>query len=172
MNRPLPGDERLARQRARKAAWWAANPDYRAQYTQANLGKIRERNRDRMRAATAEKQRRKREIERVTAWAKQNPDKKRAARERYKQRHPEQVRASQREYYHRNKDAITSSAASPTPGYHPAACTARSPRSDAGTWPRLTGSSPGPGPAASSPDSPPAATCSPASFTDGRGTPP
>lgn len=106
MNRPLPEEERLARQRARKLAWWNANPNYRAEYQAKNLEQIRERNRDRMRAAAAEQKRREREAERVREWSRQNPDKRKAARERYKQKNPEKYRAAQREYYHRNKAAI------------------------------------------------------------------
>ncbi|WP_173921733.1 hypothetical protein [Agromyces sp. Marseille-P2726] len=59
-----------------------------------------------MRAQAAEKKRREREVERVREWSKQNPDKRQAARERYKTANPEKFRESQRAYYHRNKEAI------------------------------------------------------------------
>ncbi|WP_401001140.1 hypothetical protein [Agromyces sp. GXQ0307] len=59
-----------------------------------------------MRAKAADDKRRRLEVERVGEWAKQNPEKRREARERYKEQNPEKYRAAQREYYHRNKEAI------------------------------------------------------------------
>lgn len=106
MTRPLPEEERIARDRARKQAWWDANPNYRAEHREKNLERLREQNREYMRAQAAEKRRRAREVERVREWSKQNPEKRRAARERYKAANPEKYREAQREYYHRNKEAI------------------------------------------------------------------
>lgn len=106
MTRPLPEEERLARDRARKRAWWDANPGYRAEHREKNLERLREQNRNYMRAQAAEKRRREREVERVREWSKENPEKRRAARERYKAASPEKYREAQREYYHRNKEAI------------------------------------------------------------------
>ncbi|GAA4045717.1 hypothetical protein [Agromyces indicus] len=106
MTRPLPEEERIARDRARKQAWWDANPTYRAEHREKNLERLREQNREYMRAQAAEKKRRAREVERVREWSKQNPEKRRAARARYKAANPEKYREAQREYYHRNKEAI------------------------------------------------------------------
>jgi hypothetical protein len=106
VNRPLPEEERLARQRARKRAWWDAHPEYRAEYEERNRERIRERNRERMRARSAEERRQRRAVERAAEWARNNPDKRRAYRERYKERNPERYRAAQRDYYQRNKEAI------------------------------------------------------------------
>ncbi|TYL50432.1 hypothetical protein [Agromyces mariniharenae] len=106
MTRPLPEEERIARDRARKRAWWDAHPDYRAEHRKKNLERLREQNRNYMRAQAAEKKRREREVERVREWSKQNPDKRKAARERYKAANPEKYREAQRAYYHRNKEAI------------------------------------------------------------------
>lgn len=106
MTRPLPEEERIARDRARKQAWWNANPNYRAEHREKNLERLREQNREYMRAQAAEEKRRAREVERVREWSKQNPEKRRAARERYKAANPEKYREAQREYYYRNKEAI------------------------------------------------------------------
>jgi hypothetical protein len=106
MTRPLPEEDRIARDRARKQAWWDANPNYRAEHREKNLERLREQNREYMRAQAAEKKRRAREVERVREWSKQNPEKRRAARARYKAANPEKYREAQREYYHRNKEAI------------------------------------------------------------------
>ena len=106
MTRPLPEEESIARDRARKQAWWDANPNYRAEHREKNLERLREQNREYMRAQSAEKKRRAREVARVREWSKQNPEKRRAARERYKAANPEKYREAQREYYHRNQEAI------------------------------------------------------------------
>lgn len=110
MNQPLPEEERLARQRARRRAWNEAHPGYYAEYRERNREVIREKNRNHMRDVyqkeKAAEEQRKKAVERAGEWAKANPQKRQEQRERYKAQHPEKYRAAQREYYHRNKDAI------------------------------------------------------------------
>lgn len=110
MTAKLPDEERLARARARKRAWWEAHPDYRADHYQRNLEKNRERHRanerQRRQALAAEAEKRQREVARVREWTRQNPEKRQEARQRYKEQNLEKYRAAQREYYHRNRQAI------------------------------------------------------------------
>jgi hypothetical protein len=83
---------------------------YYAEYRERNREDIRrknrERERERARREREEKQRRQKGIDRAKAWAKEHPEERQQARERYKQKHPETYKQAQRDYYHRNRDAI------------------------------------------------------------------
>lgn len=104
------GDERAARLAAQRKAWNDAHRTYYAEYRARNREEIRRKNRERERQRAQrereEKARRKKGIERATAWAKEHPEERKQARERYKQKHPEAYRQAQRDYYYRNRDAI------------------------------------------------------------------
>jgi hypothetical protein len=103
-------DERAARLAAQRKAWNDTHPGYYAEYRERNREDIRRKNRDRERERTRrareEKAQREKGIDRVKAWAKEHPEERRAARERYKQKHPEAYKQAQRDYYDRNRDAI------------------------------------------------------------------
>ena len=102
--------ERAARQAAQRRAWNDAHPTYYADYRQRNREHIRETNRERERQRTqrerVEKERRQKAIERAKAWAREHPEERQQARERYKQKHAEAYKQAQRDYYYRNRDAI------------------------------------------------------------------
>ena len=103
-------DERAARLAAQRKAWNDAHPGYYAEYRDRNREEIRRKNREYMRDRAQrerdEKERRQKGIERATAWAKEHPEERQQARERYKQKHPEAYKQAQRDYYHRNREAI------------------------------------------------------------------
>ncbi|GEP48940.1 hypothetical protein FVP74_04785 [Microbacterium saccharophilum] len=103
-------EERAARLAAQRKAWNDAHPGYYAEYRERNREDIRrknrERERDRAQREREEKARRQKGIDRATAWAKEHPEERQRARERYKQKHPEAYKQAQRDYYHRNRDAI------------------------------------------------------------------
>ena len=102
-------DERAARLAAQRKAWNDAHPTYYAEYRDRNREEIRRKNREYMRDQAQrerdEKERRQ-GIERAKAWAKEHPEERQQARERYKQKHPEAYKQAQRDYYHRNREAI------------------------------------------------------------------
>lgn len=106
----LNADERSARQAAHRQAWNDAHPGYYAEYRERNREYIRKtgRERERRRAERErdEKARRQKGIERAKEWARQHPEQRQQARERYKQKHSEAYKQAQRDYYHRNRDAI------------------------------------------------------------------
>lgn len=106
----LNEDERGARHAAQRQAWNDANPTYYAEYRERNREYIRktgrERERRRAQRERDEKARREKGIERAKEWARQHPEERQQARERYKQKHPEAYKQAQREYYYRNRDAI------------------------------------------------------------------
>ena len=104
MNPPLSDEERRARATAVRKAWWDANPDYYAD--EKHLEQRRATNRESMRRRAAADKRRSAEVERVGEWSKKNPEKRQAARDRFKEQNPEKYRTSQREYYQRNKEVI------------------------------------------------------------------
>jgi hypothetical protein len=103
-------DERAARLAAQRKAWNDAHPGYYAEYRERNREDIRRKNRarerDRAQREREGKARRQKGIERAKEWAKQHPEERQQARERYKQKHPEAYKQAQREYYYRNRDAI------------------------------------------------------------------
>ena len=107
---PLNDDGRAERQAAQRQAWNDAHPTYYADYRERNREHIRETNSERERQRTqrerVEKERRQKAIERAKAWAREHPEERQQARERYKQKHPETYQQAQREYYYRNRDAI------------------------------------------------------------------
>lgn len=102
--------DREARRAAQRKAWSDAHPTYYAEYRERNREYIRrtgrERERRRSQRERTEKEQRQKAIERAKEWARQHPEERQQARERYKQRHPEAYKQAQREYYHRNRDAI------------------------------------------------------------------
>ena len=111
MSDAQPSDEeRAARLAAQRRAWNEAHPTYYAEYRERNREDIRRKNRERERDRTQrereDKARRQRGIDRAKAWAKEHPEERQQARERYKQKHPETYKRAQRDYYHRNRDAI------------------------------------------------------------------
>jgi hypothetical protein len=103
-------DERAARHAAQRKAWNDAHPTYYADYRERNREYIRRTNRERERQRTQrerdEKERRQKGIERAKEWARQHPEERQQARERYKQKHPEAYKQAQRDYYYRNRDPI------------------------------------------------------------------
>ncbi|MEI3844913.1 MULTISPECIES: hypothetical protein [unclassified Microbacterium] len=103
-------DARAARLAAQRKAWNDANPTYYAEYRDRNREEIRRKNREYMRDQAQrerdERERRQKGIDRATAWAKEHPEERQEARERYKQKHPEAYRQAQRDYYYRNREAI------------------------------------------------------------------
>ncbi|GAA5196746.1 hypothetical protein [Microbacterium jejuense] len=103
-------DERAARLAAQRKAWNDAHPSYYAEYRERNREDIRRKNRDRERQRTQrareEKAQRQKGIDRAKAWAKEHPEERQQARERYKQKHPDAYKQAQRDYYYRNRDAI------------------------------------------------------------------
>lgn len=103
-------DERAARLAAQRKAWNDAHPTYYAEYRDRNREEIRRKNREYMREQAQrqrdEKERRQKGIDRAKAWAKEHPEERQQARERYKQKHPEAYKQAQRDYYHRNREAI------------------------------------------------------------------
>jgi hypothetical protein len=103
-------DERAARHAARRKAWNDAHLTYYADYRERNREYIRRTNRERERQRTQrerdEKERRQKGLDRAKEWARQHPQERQQARERYKQKHPDAYKQAQREYYHRNRDAI------------------------------------------------------------------
>ncbi len=103
-------DERAARLAAQRKAWNDAHPTYYADYRARNREYIRKTNRERERRRAErerdEKERRQKGIERAKEWARQHPEERKQARERYKQNHPEAYKQAQRDYYYRNRDAI------------------------------------------------------------------
>lgn len=103
-------DERAARLAAQRKAWNDAHPGYYAEYRDRNREEIRRKNREYMRDRAQrerdEKERRQKGIERATAWAKEHPEERQQARERYKQKHREAYKQAQRDYYYRNREAI------------------------------------------------------------------
>jgi hypothetical protein len=103
-------DERAARLAAQRKAWNDAHPNYYADYRERNREDIRRKNRDRERQrsqrAREEKAQRQKGIDRAKAWAKEHPEERQQARERYKQKHPDAYKQAQRDYYYRNRDAI------------------------------------------------------------------
>ncbi|WP_193596611.1 hypothetical protein [Microbacterium sp. YJN-G] len=107
--RPIE-EERAARLAAQRKAWNDAHPTYYADYRDRNREEIRRKNRERMREQAQrerdEKARRKKGIDRAKAWAKEHPEERQQARERYKERHPEAYKQAQRDYYYRNREAI------------------------------------------------------------------
>lgn len=110
MSDPLDPDERSARLAAQRRAWNDAHPTYYADYRERNRDYIRKTNRERERRRAQrerdEKERRQKGIERAKEWARQHPEERQQARERYKQKHPEAYKQAQREYYYRNREAI------------------------------------------------------------------
>ncbi|MGC5222619.1 hypothetical protein ACPW96_08470 [Micromonospora sp. DT81.3] len=106
----LNEDERAARHAAQRRAWNDAHPTYYAEYRERNREYIRktgrERERRRAQRERDEKARREKGIERAKEWARQHPEERQQARERYKQKHPEAYKQAQRDYYYRNRDAI------------------------------------------------------------------
>lgn len=103
-------EERAARLAAQRKAWNDAHPNYYAEYRHRNREEIRRKNREYMRDQAQrerdEKERRQKGIDRAKAWAKEHPEERQQARERYKQKHPEAHKQAQRDYYHRNREAI------------------------------------------------------------------
>lgn len=103
-------DDRAARLAAQRKAWNDAHPTYYAEYRDRNREEIRRKNREYMRDQARrerdEKERRQKGIDRAKAWAKEHPEERQQARERYKQKHPEAYKQAQRDYYHRNREAI------------------------------------------------------------------
>ncbi len=103
-------EERAARLAAQRKAWNDAHPNYYAEYRERNREDIRRKNRecerDQAQREREEKARRQKGIDRARAWAKEHPEERQQARERYKQKHPETYKQAQRDYYHRNRDAI------------------------------------------------------------------
>lgn len=103
-------DERAARLAAQRKAWNDAHPTYYAEYRDRNREEIRRKNREYMREQAQrqrdEKERRQKGIDRAKEWAKEHPEERQQARERYKQKHPEAYKQAQRDYYHRNREAI------------------------------------------------------------------
>ena len=103
-------DARAARLAAQRKAWNDANPTYYAEYRDRNREEIRRKNREYMRDQAQrgrdESARRQKGIDRAKAWAKEHPEERQAARERYKQKHPEAYKQAQRDYYYRNREAI------------------------------------------------------------------
>lgn len=103
-------DERAVRLAAQRKAWNDAHPTYYAEYRERNREEIRRKNREYMREQAQrqrdEKERRQKGIDRAKAWAKEHPEERQQARERYKQKHPEAYKQAQRDYYHRNREAI------------------------------------------------------------------
>lgn len=103
-------DERAVRLAAQRKAWNDAHPTYYAEYRERNREEIRRKNRAYMREQAQrerdEKERRQKGIDRAKAWAKEHPEERQQARERYKQKHPEAYKQAQRDYYHRNREAI------------------------------------------------------------------
>lgn len=103
-------DERAERLAAQRKAWNDAHPTYYADYRDRNREEIRRKNREYMRDQAqrqrSEKERRQKGIDRAKAWAKEHPEQRRQARERYKQEHPEAYKQAQRDYYYRNREAI------------------------------------------------------------------
>lgn len=57
-------------------------------------------------SASVTRERRQKGIDRAKAWAKEHPEERQEARERYKQKHPGAHKQAQRDYYHRNREAI------------------------------------------------------------------
>ncbi len=111
MSDPHPSEEeRAARLAAQRKAWNDAHPGYYAEYRERNREDIRrknrERERDRAQREREEKARRQKGIDRAKEWAKEHPEERQQARERYKQKHPEAYKQAQRDYYYRNRDAI------------------------------------------------------------------
>jgi len=111
MSNPHPSEEeRAARLAAQRKAWNDAHPGYYAEYRERNREEIRRKNREREHARAQrereEKARRQKGIDRATEWAKEHPEERQQARERYKQKHPEAYKQAQRQYYYRNRDAI------------------------------------------------------------------
>ncbi|WP_345802180.1 hypothetical protein AAIB33_03525 [Microbacterium sp. AZCO] len=103
-------DDRAARLAAQRKAWNDAHPTYYADYRDRNRDEIRRKNREYMREQAQrereEKERRQKGIDRAKAWAKEHPEERQQARERYKQKHPEAYKQAQRDYYYRNREAI------------------------------------------------------------------
>ncbi|MBD3941438.1 hypothetical protein IF188_06970 [Microbacterium sp. NEAU-LLC] len=103
-------DERAARLAAQRKAWNDAHPTYYAEYRDRNREEIRRKNREYMRGQAQRKrdetERRQKGIERAKAWAKEHPEERQQARERYKQKHPGAYKQAQRDYYYRNRDSI------------------------------------------------------------------
>jgi hypothetical protein len=103
-------DERAVRRAAQRKAWNDAHPAYYADYRERNREYIRKTNRERERRRAHrerdEKERRQKGSERAKEWARQHPEGRKQARERYKRKHPEAYKQAQREYYHRNREAI------------------------------------------------------------------
>lgn len=103
-------EERAARLATQRKAWNDAHPTYYAEYRDRNREEIRRKNREYMRDQAQrerdEKERRQKGIDRAKAWAKEHPEERQQARERYKQKHPEEYKQAQRDYYHRNREAI------------------------------------------------------------------
>lgn len=103
-------DERKARLAAQRTAWNDAHPNYYAEYRERNREDIRRKNRERERErAQREREdmaRRQKRVDRAREWAKEHPEERQQARERYKQKHPEAYKQAQRDYYYRNRDAI------------------------------------------------------------------
>lgn len=111
MSDAVPSDEeRAARLAAQRKAWNDAHPGYYAEYRERNREDIRrknrERERDRAQRDREEKARRQKGIDRAKEWAKEHPEERQQARDRYKQKHPEAYKQAQRDYYYRNRDAI------------------------------------------------------------------
>lgn len=104
------GDERAVCPAAQRKAWNDAHPNYYADYRERNREHIRRKNRDRERQRTQrareEKAQRQKGIDRAKAWAKEHPEERQQARQRYKQKHPDAYKQAQRDYYYRNCDAI------------------------------------------------------------------
>jgi hypothetical protein len=100
-------DERAARLAAQRKAWNDAHPNYFADYRERNREDIRRKNRDSERERTQrereEKAQRQKGIDRAKAWAKEHPEERQRARERYKQKHPDAYKQAQRDYYYRNR---------------------------------------------------------------------
>ncbi|WP_203579138.1 hypothetical protein [Microbacterium hibisci] len=103
-------DESAARRAAQRKAWNDAHPNYYAEYRDRNREQIRRKNRQYMREQAKrerdEKERRQKGIDRAKAWAKEHPEERQQARERYKQKHPDAYKQAQRDYYYRNREAI------------------------------------------------------------------
>ncbi len=62
--------------------------------------------RDQAQRQRDEKEQRQKEIDRAKAWAKEHPEERQQACERYKQKHPEAHKQAQRDYYYRSREAI------------------------------------------------------------------
>lgn len=110
MSDPVNEDERAARLAEQRKAWNDAHPTYYADYRERNREYIRKTGRDRERRRAQrerdEKQQRQRGIERAKEWARQHPEERQQARERYKQKHPEAYKQAQRDYYYRNREVV------------------------------------------------------------------